>query len=409
MDERELISLKNRYDIVGNDPALNYALEIAVRVAPADDLTVLVSGESGVGKDVMPRLIHQNSPRKGGKYLAVNCGAIAEGTVDSELFGHEKGAFTGAVEMRKGYFEEADGGTLFLDEVSELPLASQAKLLRVLQSGEFIRVGSSKVLKTNVRVIVATNRNLMHQVSVGKFREDLYYRISSVHIDIPSLRDRREDIPLLFRKFSLDFTNRYFRNGIQLTPDAVELIKKYRWPGNIRQLKSVAESMSMLETVQVTPGQGRVLIDALTVARYLPKEDENTLPALTRNQGRTGMNDDEREMFIKMMLTLKQKVEALESVVFGNGNTSAMPFQPAIPQHMDPSSIGVDVSREDPDEQGEAIASPTAQDTTKTMGEIKKEQVLAALRKYGSKKAAAEALGISERTIYRTIKQLGIK
>ena len=246
MTNQELQSLKNKYDIIGNDPALNRALEIAVGVAPTD-IAVLVTGESGVGKENIPKIIHQNSPRRRGKYFAVNCGAIPEGTIDSELFGHEKGSFTGANEMRKGYFEEADGGTIFLDEIAELPLASQAKLLRVLQSGEFMRVGSSKVLMTDVRVVAATNVNLLHAVSKGKFRADLYYRLNSIVISMPALRERPGDINLLFRKFASDFSARYGMAKVTLTEDASIMLRKYRWPGNIRQLKNVAEAVSAME------------------------------------------------------------------------------------------------------------------------------------------------------------------
>ena len=255
MTNQELQTLKNKFDIIGNDPALNRALEVAVTVAPTD-ITVLVTGESGVGKENIPRIIHQNSPRKRGKYFAINCGAIPEGTVDSELFGHEKGSFTGANEMRKGYFEEADGGTLFLDEVGELPLATQARLLRVLQSGEFMRVGSSKVLKTDVRVIAATNVNLMHAVSKGKFREDLFYRLNAVSIFMPALRDRKTDINLLFRKFASDFATKYGMRKVVLTEDASIMLRKYRWPGNIRQLKNVANHQDLqLHSLQVQQSQ----------------------------------------------------------------------------------------------------------------------------------------------------------
>ena len=246
MTNQELQTLKNKFDIIGNDPALNRALEIAVAVAPTD-IAVLVTGESGVGKENIPRIIHQNSARKRGKYFAVNCGAIPEGTIDSELFGHEKGSFTGASEMRKGYFEEADGGTLFLDEIAELPLASQAKLLRVLQSGEFMRVGSSKVLMTDVRVVAATNVDLLHAVSKGKFRADLYYRLNSIVISMPALRERPTDINLLFRKFASDFSVKYGMAKVSLTEDASIMLRKYRWPGNIRQLKNVAEAVSAME------------------------------------------------------------------------------------------------------------------------------------------------------------------
>ena len=278
MTNQELQTLKNKFDIIGNDPALNRALEIAVAVAPTD-ITVLVMGESGVGKENIPRIIHQNSRRKNGKYFAINCGAIPEGTIDSELFGHEKGSFTGANEMRRGYFEEADGGTLFLDEIGELPLASQAKLLRVLQSGEFIRVGSSKVLKTDVRVIAATNIDLMHAVAKGKFREDLYYRLSAVSISMPALRERKDDINLLFRKFASDFSAKYGMSKVTLTEDAAIMLRRYRWPGNIRQLKNVAEAVSALESGRISPNSDKCVIDMDVLARYIPKEEPNLLPA----------------------------------------------------------------------------------------------------------------------------------
>ena len=283
MTNQELQTLKNKYDIIGNDPALNRAFEIAVAVAPTD-ITVLVTGESGVGKENIPRIIHQNSPRRRGKYFAINCGAIPEGTVDSELFGHEKGSFTGASEMRRGYFEEADGGTLFLDEIGELPIATQAKLLRVLQTGEFIRVGSSKVLKTDVRVIAATNVNLLHAVSKGKFREDLYYRLNAVSITMPALRERPGDINLLFRKFASDFSAKYGMAKVSLTEDASIMLRKYRWPGNIRQLKNVAETVSALESSRIVPGSDKCLIDTAVLARYIPKEEPNLLPATVQMQ-----------------------------------------------------------------------------------------------------------------------------
>ena len=278
MDAQELQRLKNKYDIIGNDAALNRALEMAVAVAPTD-LTVLVTGESGVGKDNIPKIIHQFGRRKNAKYFAVNCGAIPEGTIDSELFGHEKGSFTGAIEARKGYFEEADGGTLFLDEIGELPLPSQAKLLRVLQSGEYIRVGSSKVSKTDVRVIAATNVNLLYAVSQGKFREDLYYRLNAIQISMPALRERKADIYLLFRKFTSDFSEKYGMSKVTLTHDAIELLTNYRWPGNIRQLKNVAETVSALEGQRLAPGMGKCEVNAATLSEYLPKDDINALPS----------------------------------------------------------------------------------------------------------------------------------
>ena len=285
MTNQELQILKNKYDIIGNDPALNRALEVAVSVAPTD-ITVLVTGESGVGKENIPRIIHQNSPRKRGKYFAINCGAIPEGTVDSELFGHEKGSFTGAVEMRRGYFEEADGGTLFLDEIGELPMETQAKLLRVLQSGEFIRVGSSKVLKSDVRVIAATNVDLLNAVSRGKFRADLYFRLNSVVIQMPALRDRPADINLLFRKFASDFSAKYGMAKVSLTEDAAIMLRKYRWPGNIRQLKNIAEAVSALESSKIAPGADKCVIDADVLSRYIPKEEPNLLPGRSRLTGK---------------------------------------------------------------------------------------------------------------------------
>ncbi len=272
MEEQELQRLKNKYDIIGNDPSLNRALEMSVSIAPTD-LTVLIIGESGVGKDVLPRIIHQNSLRKNGKYFAVNCGAIPEGTIDSELFGHEKGSFTGATETRKGYFEEANGGTLFLDEVGELPLASQAKLLRVLQSGEFIKVGSSKVEKTDVRVIAATNVNLLHAVSQRKFREDLFYRLNAILINMPSLRDRKDDIYLLFRKFTSDFSEKYGMQKISLSHNAIEMLREYRWPGNIRQLKNVTETITAIESRKINSSSSKIELTAKELYPYIPKEE----------------------------------------------------------------------------------------------------------------------------------------
>ena len=399
MNEKELISLKNRFDIVGNDPALNRALEIAVAVAPTD-LTVLVSGESGVGKENIPNIIHQFSLRRTGKYFAVNCGAIPEGTMDSELFGNEKGSFTGAIEMRRGYFEEADGGTLFLDEIGELPLASQAKLLRVLQSGEFIRVGSSKVLKTDVRVIAATNVNLMYAVQKGKFREDLYYRLSAVPIMMPALRERKDDIHLLFRKFASDFSSRNTRANIRLTDDAVALLCSYRWPGNIRQLKNVAEVVSALESVKMTPGTERVVISAATLSRYIPKDEPNTLPVLSRKQDEgSSLNNEEKEMLVKAIFQLKQDVDRLKQAVFGN-NVPARPAE-RLPQWEE------DVL--EPDEQvfeSHGAEEGADESLPLSLHDVNDDLIRKALEKYGNRKAAAKALGISERTLYRKIKNM---
>ena len=313
MDAQELQRIKNKYDIIGNDAELNRAIEMAVAVAPTD-LTVLVTGESGVGKDNIPKIIHQFSRRKSAKYFAVNCGAIPEGTIDSELFGHEKGSFTGAIEARKGYFEEADGGTLFLDEVGELPMSSQAKLLRVLQSGEYIRVGASKVSKTDVRVIAATNVDLLYAVSQGKFREDLYYRLNAIQISMPCLRDRKEDIYLLFRKFTSDFSEKYNMSKVTLTHDAIELLTNYRWPGNIRQLKNIAETVSALEGQKLSPVSGRCEVNAATLSKYLPHDNVNSLPV--RYQDNSGeFTQDEKQEIYKALYSLNAEVKNLKKII----------------------------------------------------------------------------------------------
>ena len=403
MTNQELQILKNKHDIIGNDPALNRALDIAVAVAPTD-ITVLVSGESGVGKENIPRIIHQNSRRKNGKYFAINCGAIPEGTVDSELFGHEKGAFTGANEMRRGYFEEADGGTLFLDEVGELPLASQAKLLRVLQSGEFIRVGSSKVLKTDVRVIAATNVDLLHSVSKGKFRADLYYRLNAVSISMPALRDRKDDINLLFRKFASDFSAKYGVCKVALTEDASIMLRKYRWPGNIRQLKNVAETISALESARLSGYSDKCVIDVDVLARYIPKEEPVMLPARSASYQETPESAGEREAIIRMLLQLKQDVDYLKDVVAKAG--LGLPSAPALaaPDEMPMSPVQdmMDVD-EDPEEQ--EFQEQVVEDMSIKTASL--DLIEKVLRKHGgNRKAAAAELGISERTLYRKIKQI---
>ena len=405
MTNNELQTLKNKFDIIGNDPALNRALEIAVAVAPTD-ITVLVSGESGVGKENIPRIIHQNSRRKNGKYFAINCGAIPEGTIDSELFGHEKGSFTGANEMRRGYFEEADGGTLFLDEIGELPLASQAKLLRVLQSGEFIRVGSSKVLKTDVRVIAATNVNLLHNVSKGKFREDLYYRLNAVSISMPALRERKEDINLLFRKFASDFSAKYGMSKVTLTEDASIMLRKYRWPGNIRQLKNVAESVSALESARMSAQSDKCLIDVDVLSRYIPKEEPNLLPTKSSTYQDSPEAAGEREAIIRMLLQLKQDVDYLKEVVAKAGLGKPAPAAIAPPEDMPMGPVHdmmpVD---EDPEEQDFQEQEPMQEDMSIRTASL--DLIEKVLRKHGgNRKAAAAELGISERTLYRKIKQM---
>lgn len=405
MTNQELQSLKNKFDIIGNDPALNRALEIAVAVAPTD-ITVLVSGESGVGKENIPRIIHQNSRRRNGKYFAINCGAIPEGTVDSELFGHEKGSFTGANEMRRGYFEEADGGTIFLDEIGELPMATQAKLLRVLQSGEFIRVGSSKVLKTDVRVVAATNRNLIHAVSRGKFREDLYYRLDAVTINMPSLRERPTDINLLFRKFASDFSAKYGMSKITLTEDASIMLRKYRWPGNIRQLKNVAEKVSALEAVRLTSTSDKCVVDTDVLARYIPKEEPELLPAVSPSYHDSPESASEREAIIRMLLQLKQEVDYLKDVVTKAGLTKSSAPVLSAPENISAYQEmhhEVLASDEDPEEQ-ELHEHEQGDMSIKTASLELMEKVL---RKHGgNRKAAAAELGISERTLYRKIKQI---
>lgn len=412
MTTQELQALKNKFDIIGNDPALNRALEIAVAVAPTD-LTVLITGESGVGKENIPKIIHQNSLRRTGKYFAINCGAIPEGTIDSELFGHEKGSFTGAAEMRRGYFEEADGGTLFLDEVGELPLPSQAKLLRVLQSGEFIRVGSSKVLKTDVRVVAATNVNLRHAVSRGKFREDLYYRLNAVPVLMPALRDRQDDIHLLFRKFASDFAVRYNMVKISLTDEAVALLKSYRWPGNIRQLKNVAETVSAIESVKATPGSEKREINAATLAKYIPKDEPNLLPVKADPQDEQ-FSSSEREMLVRTIYQLRQDVDYLKSIVLGTGapvrgNVSEQSLISDGPGEAPDEQFARVVPQDSPD----TAAVPPHEDTEmKTVAGLSIEKtelalIKRALDKYkGNRKLAAEELGISERTLYRKLKTL---
>ena len=403
MEERELQNLKNKFDIIGNDPGLNRALEMAVAVAPTD-LTVMVSGESGTGKDVIPRIIHQHSLRKTGKYLAVNCAAIPSGTVDSELFGHEKGSFTGAVEARKGYFEEADGGTLFLDEIGELPLPTQAKLLRVLQSGEYIRVGASKVGKTNVRVIAATNVDLLNAVAQGRFRQDLYYRLSAVQISMPSLRDRRDDIYLLFRKFTSDFSERYSRRKVTLTPDAVTFLTDYRWPGNIRQLQSIANRVSVFETVDLRPDAERCLIDAATLSKYIVPEDDSMLPVHVGTPG--AMREEDKQEIFRAIALLKAEVDRLRSVVEGRTSVPAR-----IPELRAPSAPEVDVQedfRGPVDEQPQPShvidyqeAEPAAPGSIR---EVEEDMIRKALEKHGgNRKKAARELGISERTLYRKL------
>lgn len=391
MDSQELQRLKNKYDIVGNDPGLNRAIETAVAVAPTD-LTVLITGESGVGKENIPQIIHQHSRRRTGRYLAVNCGAIPEGTINAELFGHEKGAFTGAIGERKGYFEEADGGTLFLDEIGELPKETQALLLRVLQNGEYIKVGSSKVEKTDVRVIAATNVNLAYAVATGKFREDLYYRLTGIQILMPALRDReKDDIYLLFRKFSTDFAEKYGLCKVSLTHEAITALTSYRWPGNIRQLKNVAQTVTALESKPLTSGSERVEIGPETLLSYIPRESGALVTSGPENSG--SMSDDDRQRIISAIYVLKQEVDRLRGMV------ESLQKQP--PKAEAPRLI--EAWREDR-QQPEETAPEEAGDEPMSIRKANDDLIEKCLAKHGGKvKPAAAELGISERTIYRKL------
>lgn len=411
MDTQELQILKNRFGVIGNDLQLNHAIEVAMAVAPTD-LSVLVCGESGVGKEVLPKIIHQYSRRRNGRFLAINCGAIPPGTINAELFGHEKGSFTGAVSERKGYFEEADGGTLVLDEIGELPKETQAMLLRVLQDGEFLKVGSSKVEKTDVRIIASTNVNLEHAVATGKFRADLYYRLSGVRIDLPSLRERsKEDICLLFRKFSSDFADKFRLCKFSLTHDAVGLLTSYRWPGNIRQLKNVAEAATGILSKPASTITERIEVDAAMLSPFIPAEKDELLPALAApSGGGQALGSEDKQMIIKAIfdlknefVRLKHEVDLLKSGVREEqGVAKALPVVHSGPLH---------IEEEEPEEQGgEPAASVPAEDVEvqahtnlKNVSDILIKQ---ALERHGGKvSSAAKELGISERTIYRKIKQ----
>ena len=400
--------IKLRFGIIGISPLLDHAIDIARQVAPTD-LSVLITGESGTGKEVFPQIIHQLSGRKHGPYIAVNCGAIPEGTIDSELFGHEKGSFTGASEARKGYFEVVNGGTIFLDEVADLPILTQVRLLRVLETGEFIRVGSSKVQKTNVRIVAATNVNIAMAIENGKFREDLYYRLNTVPIHVPSLRDRNEDIYLLFRKFANDFADKYRMPMISLLPDAQSVFSNYRWPGNIRQLKNVTEQLSILEQKKV--------ISPEAVMKYLPGESINQLPVLLRNEVSGGNNMTEREILYKVLFEMKKDLTDLKAVVGGmmhggeikNGTPVSLYSNPVFnePQgkmHTPPGSVTIQPQSLDID------AHEEMQEESLSIADKEKELIQKAIEKYnGKRKYAARELGISERTLYRKLNEYHLK
>ena len=408
----DIQQVKQRFGIIGNAPLLNRALEVATQVAPTD-ISVLVTGESGTGKEIIPQVIHQISSRKHGEYIAVNCGAIPEGTIDSELFGHEKGSFTGASGARKGYFEVADGGTIFLDEVAELPMQTQVRLLRVLETGEFIRVGSSKAIKTDVRVVAATNENMQKAIASGKFREDLFYRLSTVPIALPPLRNRKEDIHLIFRKFTNDFADKYRMPAIKLTDDAIQLINNYSWPGNVRQLKNLVEQISVIETSRE--------IDANTLMSYLPAERDNT-PALISDKNE---NINERELMYKFLFDMKKDLNELKKLVIDLAskdddveldndqvkllNRYYEDVQPSSSQgkYLPPSSE--DSYSYTPKEQSEAFETHEEVEESLSLEEREKELIKKALEKHkGKRKYAAAELGISERTLYRKIKEYNL-
>lgn len=407
----DLQQVKQRFGIIGNTEGLNRAIERAIQVAPTD-LAVLVTGESGTGKETFPKIIHQYSSRKHGEYIAVNCGAIPEGTIDSELFGHEKGAFTGAHEARKGYFEVADNGTIFLDEVAEMPLPTQARLLRVLESGEFIRVGSSKVQKTNVRVVAATNVNVLEAVETGKFREDLYYRLNTVPIKIPPLRERVDDIHLLFRKFASDFADRFHMPTLTLTPEARTMLERFRWPGNIRQLKNITEQLSILEENRT--------ITAETMRRYLPESENAHLPAVFGHADEQSFAS-EREILYKVLFDMKNDMNDLKRLVHDlmeqNGDHGQLSKDHArIIQSIYSDSKTNFGNADEPQiiitHNNDKHPGSHIQDTEEFVEESlsledkEVEMIRKALQKHnGKRKYAAEDLGISERTLYRKIRE----
>jgi transcriptional regulator with PAS, ATPase and Fis domain len=399
--------IKQRFGIIGNSPALERAIDIAKQVAPTD-LSVLITGESGTGKEVFPQIVHQYSARKHGPYIAVNCGAIPEGTIDSELFGHEKGSFTGAHEARKGYFEVANGGTIFLDEVAEMPLATQARLLRVLESGEFIKVGSSKVQKTDVRVVAATNVNVMGAIEKGKFREDLYYRLNTVPIVVPPLRERKQDIHLLFRKFAADFAAKYRMPVIRLDSLAEQMLANYYWQGNVRQLKNITEQISVIE-------QNRE-INAETLNKYLPPQ-QTSVPALIRQDTGTTDFSSERELLYKVLFEMKRDLTDLKKVVvdlIDNDTGLKQDFKPENEQiiknlyhELGEPEATIKLGYGNPEE--EVQPHEVVEEKPMSLMEVEKEMIQKALAKYkGKRKSAAKELGISERTLYRKINEYGI-
>ena len=424
MNEKAIQQIKQRYNIVGNYEGLNRCIDIAIQVAPTD-LSVLICGESGVGKEVLPRVIHDNSTRKHNKYFAINCGSLPEGTIDSELFGHKKGAFTGALDDREGYFSVANNGTLFLDEVGELPLATQARLLRVLETGEYIRVGSSEVRKTDVRIVAATNVNLEQAIHDGKFREDLYYRLNTIAIHVPPLRERGRDSVMLFKKFALDMSEKYRMPAVRLTPQAEEWLSDYAWPGNVRQLKNLAESLSVTaDTREITPE---------ILQTYLPKNSAHSLPAIVGRDEADGGFKNEREILYQILFDLRRDVSELKKIVHGqnavahhsadvsdraaeHGNVTFLNRNPRKPQ-ITPAKDDLPIWEaeevtEVPNEpaQESPVAATAATAAPPSLEQLERDLIRQALRScHGRRKAAAEQLGISERTLYRKIKEYGLE
>jgi len=406
----ELQSIKQRFGIIGHDPFLERAIHIAVQVAPTD-LTVLITGESGTGKEVFPKIIHQASARKHGSYIAVNCGAIPEGTIDSELFGHEKGSFTGAHEARKGYFEVVDGGTIFLDEVAELPLSTQVRLLRVLETGEFLKVGSSKVIKTDVRVVAATNVNIPEAIAKGEFRQDLYYRLNTVPIMIPPLRERKEDILMLFKKFANDFSEKYRMPPLQLTSEATQILESYRWPGNIRQLKNVTEQISIIEKEK--------LIAAQTLKMYLPADNTSALPVLYKGSEEKEKLS-ERDILYKVLFDMKKDIldlrknmadiiasKGLEEEFEHSNNQLIRQYSDDLDDFENEHLPEIQIQQVDLDKSGFHHSEVIDENLSLEKTEI--EMIRRALEKHnGKRKSAAQELGISERTLYRKIKEYNI-
>lgn len=413
----DILTIKQRFGIIGSSPKLERAIDVARQVA-ATDITVLITGESGTGKEFFPKIIHQLSARKHGPYIAVNCGAIPEGTIDSELFGHEKGAFTGAHEARKGYFEVVNGGTIFLDEVAELPLLTQVRLLRILESGEFIRVGSSKVQKTDVRVVAATNVNLHEAIAAGKFREDLFYRLNTVPIQVPALRERKEDIVLLFKKFASDFGEKYRMPPLKLTPQAEEFLKEQRWSGNIRQLKNLAEQISVIEKERI--------IDVAGLSKYLIGEADRLLPVLLSAKDKAGGEISERDLLYKVLFEMRRDVnemkKIIEDIVSNAGYSYSIDTPPSTTGHSRNEAkgrnepfqeiVGVQFSHSLPDDPEEPFEEAAHEEVEESLSlQIHtKEVIVKALQKHkGRRKKAARELGISERTLYRKIKDFNIE